>query len=144
MITSTLRSGALAEAAGVNVQTLRYYGVVAFSPNRLGAPGDTGNTRTEDFTILRVIKTAQRLGFSLGEVTTLVDLGRHRHSRADRGLQARAAAKLAEVEAKITDLEVIASTLRTALDAGCDDLARCAATEGCPLPFTVRPGDGSR
>jgi MerR family mercuric resistance operon transcriptional regulator len=150
MITRALRSGELAEAAGVNVQTLRYYERRGLLAKPARSPGGHRKYSDEDLTILRAIKTAQRLGFSLSEVTTLVDLGRHRHSRTDRGLQARAAAKLAEVEAKlaeveakISDLEVIASTLRTALAAGCDDLARCASTDGCPLPFTVRPGADS-
>jgi MerR family transcriptional regulator, mercuric resistance operon regulatory protein len=42
----------------------------------------------------------------------LLEAGRQRHSRPDAGLQARAQAKLAEVEAKITDLQVIAGMLR--------------------------------
>jgi MerR family mercuric resistance operon transcriptional regulator len=55
--------------------------------------------------------------------------------RADAGLQARATAKLTEVETKIADLQVIADTLRAALDAGCDDLTACASSSCCPLPF---------
>ena len=43
--------------------------------------------------MLRVIKTAQRLGFALDVAADLVDFGRHRHHR-ETGLQARAAAKL--------------------------------------------------
>jgi MerR family mercuric resistance operon transcriptional regulator len=39
------------------------------------------------------------------------------------------------VESRIADLEVIAATLRAAVDAGCDDLAACAASAGCPIPF---------
>jgi hypothetical protein len=50
-------------------------------------------------------------------------------------LQVRAAAKLAEVEAKLADLAVIRDTLRAALNAGCDDLMTCAESECCPLPF---------
>jgi hypothetical protein len=30
---------------------------------------------------------------------------------------------------------VIAASLRTALDAGCNDLIDCAHSPGCPLPF---------
>jgi DNA-binding transcriptional MerR regulator len=133
---SELRSGELAEAAGVNPQTLRYYerrGLLA-TPRR--SPGGHRLYPTEALTLLRIIKTAQRLGFSLDEVAELVDLGRHRHGRRpDRGLQARATAKLSEIEAKIADLQVIATTLRAAIDAGCDDLAACAASACCPLPF---------
>jgi DNA-binding transcriptional MerR regulator len=129
-----LRSGELAEAAGVNPQTLRYYerrGLLA-QPRR--SPGGHRLYPAEALTLLRVIKTAQRLGFSLDEVAELVDLGRHRHGRRP-GLRERAGAKLAEIEAKIADLDVIATALRAAIDAGCDDLAACATTACCPLPF---------
>lgn len=44
-------------------------------------------------------------------------------------------AKLAEVEAKIADLQVIAATLRAAVDADCHDLAGCAGNPCCPIPF---------
>jgi DNA-binding transcriptional MerR regulator len=41
--------------------------------------------------VLRVIKAAQRLGFTLEEVADLLSTGGHRHGRrADTGLQARA------------------------------------------------------
>jgi hypothetical protein len=51
-------------------------------------------------------------------------------------LQARAAAKLGEVQQKITDLTIIRDTLQVAVDAGCDDLIACAGSPRCPLPFT--------
>jgi hypothetical protein len=50
--------------------------------------------------------------------------------------RARAAAKLVDVEAKIADLTVIADTLREAVAAGCEDLATCAGSPDCPIPFT--------
>lgn len=135
-MTTGLRSGELAVAAGVNLQTLRYYerrGLLA-EPRR--SPGGHRLYPHEALMTLRVIKTAQRLGFSLDEVAELIDLGTHRHGRRpDAGLQRRAAAKLTETECKIADLQVIAASLRAALDAGCDDLATCATTDCCPLPF---------
>lgn len=137
-MTTELRSGELADAAGVNLQTLRYYerGGLLAEPRR--SPGGHRLYAAEALTVLRVIKTAQRLGFTLDEVAELVDLGTHRHGRRpDKGLRRRAGAKLAEVEAKIADLQVIASSLRAALDAGCDDLAVCATVDGCPLPFAA-------
>ena len=133
---SGLRSGQVAAAAGVNLQTLRYYerrGLLAEPERTLGGhrmyPQDAVAT-------VRVIKAAQRLGFTLGEVAELLDAGRHRHGqRPDAGLHQRAGSKLAEVEARIADLEVIRGSLRAALDAGCDDLVECAQTPDCPLPF---------
>lgn len=135
-MTAGLRSGELADAAGVNQQTLRYYerrGLLA-EPDR--SPGGHRLYPAEALTTLRVIKTAQRLGFTLDEAAELIDLGTHRHGRRRvAGLQRRAADKLAEIEGRIADLQVIAASLRAALDAGCDDLATCATTDCCPLPF---------
>jgi MerR family mercuric resistance operon transcriptional regulator len=135
---SGLRAGQVAAAAGVNRQTLRYYerrGLLA-EPDR--SLGGHRVYPTEAVTVLRVIKAAQRLGFTLDEIAELLDTGRHRHGhRSEPGLQARAEAKLAEVDARIRDLEVIRSSLVAALDAGCDDLLECASHDCCPIPFTA-------
>ncbi len=134
---TALRSGELAAAAGVNLQTLRYYERRGLLPEPYRTLGGHRQYPREAVTTVRVIKAAQRLGFTLGEVAELLDTGRHRHGRpADAGVQRRAAAKLEEISARIADLEVIRDTLRAALDAGCDDLAECAQTPGCPVPFT--------
>ncbi|SCL35742.1 DNA-binding transcriptional regulator, MerR family [Micromonospora rhizosphaerae] len=142
---SGLRSGQLADAAGVNLQTLRYYerrGLLA-SPQR--SPGGHRLYPTETVALLRVIKAAQRLGFTLNEVADLLDAGRHQHSRRpDTGLQARAKDKLAEVEQKLADLTVIRDTLRAAIAAGCDDLVACAGSSCCPLPFAELAGRNDR
>ena len=132
-----LRAGQVAAAAGVNLQTLRYYerrGLLEEPDRTLGGHRVYPE---EAVTLLRVIKTAQRLGFTLAEVADLLETGSHHHGRRpNAGLQARAAAKLAEVEQKITDLTIIRDTLREAVDAGCDDLIACAGSPCCPLPFT--------
>ncbi|MCF2533913.1 MerR family transcriptional regulator [Yinghuangia soli] len=133
-----LRSGELADAAGVNQQTLRYYerrGLLA-EPDRT-----LGGHRVyppESVALLRVIKAAQRLGFTLDEVAELLEASTHRHGagrRAKAGLQELAAAKLVEVDARIADLHTIRTALVDAMDAGCDDLAVCAKSACCPLPF---------
>ncbi len=132
-----LRSGQVAAAAGINPQTLRYYrrrGLLAEPDRSLGGhrlyPAET-------VTVLRVIKAAQRLGFTLDEVAGILDATRHHGRRPEPGLHARAQAKLAEVEAKLADLRVIAETLCAAVDAGCDDLVACAGNSCCPIPFAA-------
>lgn len=87
-------------------------------------------------TALGVIKAAQRLGFTLEEVAELLEAGRHRHGCPVAGLQERAAAKLAEVDAKIADLATIRTALVAAVEAGCDDLTVCAFSACSPIPFT--------
>ncbi|GAA0452602.1 hypothetical protein Ait01nite_093240 [Actinoplanes italicus] len=132
-----LRSSQVAAAAGVNLQTLRYYerrGLLA-EPDR--SLGGHRLYPAEAVTVLKVIKAAQRLGFTLDEVADLLATGGHRHGRPDAGLQERAKTKLIEVEAKIADLQVIASTLRAAVAAGCDDLVTCAGQQCCPIPFAT-------
>ncbi|MET7821498.1 MerR family transcriptional regulator [Micromonospora zamorensis] len=137
MTGSGLRSGQLAEAAGVNQQTLRYYERRGLLDSPQRSPGGHRLYPAETVTLLRVIKTAQRLGFTLNEVADLLDAGRHQHrGRTDAGLQARAMEKLIEVEQRLTDLTVIRDTLRDAISAGCDDLVACAESTCCPLPFT--------
>ena len=129
----TLRASEVADAAGVNRETLRYYerrGLLG-SPER--SPGGHRLYDDQAVVTLRVIKAAQRLGFTLDEVADLIEVGRRRGR--DSGLQARAAGKLAEVEARIADLQLIKENLRAAIDAGCDDLHRCAGSECCPIPF---------
>jgi MerR family mercuric resistance operon transcriptional regulator len=131
-----LRSGQVAQAAGVNLQTLRYYerrGLLA-PPQR--SLGDHRLYTPEAVTLLRVIKAAQRLGFTLEEVADLLAAAQRRHGQPPSGgFQQRARAKLEEVDAKITDLRVVRGALTSALEAGCQDLVACAATPGCPLPF---------
>ena len=117
-----LRSGEVAAAAGVNRQTLRYYE----RRGLLDAPARTlgGHRRypPEAVSRLRVIKFAERLGFTLDEAAELITAG---------DLHGRLAAKLADVQDRITELTSVARTLRAALVAGCDDPLSCAE-QRCP------------
>ena len=131
-MTDGLRTGEVAERAGVNIQTLRYYerrGLLAEPARSLGGhrlyPPDT-------VALLNVIKAAQRLGFTLDEVAELLDAGRRRHPTAD--LRQRAIRKIAEMDQKIADLTAIRTTLVEVVDARCDSLAHCTCAD-CPLPY---------
>lgn len=144
-MTGGLRSGQVAEAAGVNLQTLRYYerrGLLA-EPHR--SIGGHRLYPPHAVTILRVIKTAQRLGFTLEEIADLIDAATHRHHGGlDRSLMDRARAKLAEVDRKIADLAIIRERLQDAVDAGCVDVVSCAQGGQCPLPFAELVTGGDR
>jgi MerR family mercuric resistance operon transcriptional regulator len=110
-----MRTGEVAEQAGVNIQTLRYYerrGLLAEPHRSIGGhrlyPSDT-------VALINVIKAAQRLGFTLDEVAGLLDAGRRRHR-------------------KIADLTAIRGTLIEVVDARCDSLTNCTCTD-CPIPY---------
>ena len=127
-----LRTGEVAQRAGVNVQTLRYYerrGLIA-APAR--SPGGHRTYRSDTVTLVTVIKAAQRLGFTLDEVADLLDTGRKAHPPPD--LQQRARTKRAEIEQKIHDLALIRDTLDQVITARCDSLTSCTCPD-CPLPF---------
>ncbi|MTE14601.1 MerR family transcriptional regulator [Nocardia aurantiaca] len=137
---TALRTSELAAAAGVNAQTLRYYerrGLLAEPDRTLGGhrlyPKDA-------VIVLRVIKAAQRLGFTLEEVADLLEgtrVGSRR--RAGAGLRERVTAKLAEVDDKLAEVTAVRDTLRAALAAGCKDLLACSESPGCPVPFDTVP-----
>jgi DNA-binding transcriptional MerR regulator len=134
-VNAGLRPGQVAEAAGIGRETLRYYerrGLLA-SPER--TLGGHRLYPPEAVTRLRIIKAAQRLGFTLEEIADLIEVSTHHHTASGTGLQARAGAKLAEVDAKIADLTLIRTALTEAVEAGCDDLNECAQSACCPLPF---------
>ena len=104
-------------------------------PSPTGLLAGIGSHPPEAVTVLRVIKAAQRLGFSLDEVADLLQTGRHRHGQVDPGLQAHAAAKISRSMLRIDDLRMIRATLNAAVEAGCNDLMACATNDCCPVPF---------
>lgn len=136
-MSAVLRSGELAAATGVNVQTLRYYerrGLLADPTRTLGGHRLYPETAVR---VLRVIKAAQRLGFTLDEVSDLLSVTDLQHRGTDSGLRARATAKLAEVDARIAELLAVRETLVAAIAAGCADLIECSENPDCPVPFAV-------
>jgi DNA-binding transcriptional MerR regulator len=126
-----MRTGEVAERAGVNIQTLRYYerrGLIA-APTR-----SNGGHRTyppDTVTLIGIIKAAQRLGFTLDEIEDLLDASRAGHRTAD--LKQRAIDKLAEIDRKLADLTAIRRTLADVVAAECDSLTNCTCPN-CPLP----------
>ncbi|GAB3739188.1 MerR family transcriptional regulator [Nocardiopsis nanhaiensis] len=127
-----LRTGQVAELAGVNIQTLRYYerrGLIAEPERSLG-----GHRLYPESTVtqVKVIKAAQRLGFSLADIAHLISAGRPGHPTPD--LQAHARAKIEEIDARVADLMTIRRSLAQVVAARCDSLDRCTCAD-CPLPF---------
>jgi Hg(II)-responsive transcriptional regulator len=123
-----LRIGQLAEQARVNVETVRFYerrGLIA-EPER--TPAGYRQYTTDTVRRIRFIKRAQDLGFSLSEITGLLEL-RARSPRACDAVERKARDKIALVEAKITELERIKDALGT-LAADC---AKRKPSGDCPI-----------
>jgi MerR family mercuric resistance operon transcriptional regulator len=97
----TLTIGAFAKAAGVNVETIRFYqrkGLLLEPEKPYGGIRRYGPTEVAR---VKFVKSAQRLGFSLDEVAQLLKLddGTHCHEAAEL-----AALRLADVRARLADL----------------------------------------
>jgi MerR family mercuric resistance operon transcriptional regulator len=121
LITETARE------AGVNTQTLRYYerrGLLPKPPRRGSGYRDYSD---EAVRLVRFIKRAQELGFSLDEVDELVRLRGVRRGERHR-VRAIAERKIADIDRKIAQLRSMRAALRQLVDA----CHRGAAAE-CPI-----------
>jgi MerR family mercuric resistance operon transcriptional regulator len=126
MSTQSLTIGKLAKAAGVNVETIRFYqrrGLLPEPKKPLG--GIRYYTDAEIFRI-NFIKSAQRLGFTLEEVTLLLKLEDGANCNEARVI---AEQKLVHVRKKIADLVSIEAALA-------ELVGKCDSSRGnvcCPL-----------
>lgn len=119
-----MRTSELAGAAGVNTETLRYYeqrGLLDEPPRTVGGYRDYPRAAVE---LLRFIKRAQQLGFTLDQVEELLHLdgGGPQGCDAARTL---ARARMADLESRISDLQRMH-----------DSLAELVVT--CELPRSER------
>ena len=117
--------GVLARAAGVGVETVRFYqrrGLLA-EPGR--PPGGVRRYSPDAVARLGFIRRAQEVGFTLDEVATLLRLGQTPNCRGARAL---AAQKLELVEARLRSLRRMRRSLRE-LIAQCD----AGGERRCPI-----------
>ena len=93
--------GALAKAAGVGVETVRYYQRRGLLPEPPRPPGEIRRYGDEDVRRLKFIRSAQAAGFTLAEIGKLLEL-----SATDDRARARelAQARVAALDEKIAEL----------------------------------------
>jgi MerR family mercuric resistance operon transcriptional regulator len=103
-----LTIGQLAQAAGVNVETIRYYQRRGLLDEPPKPAGSHRRYASEQVKRVRFIKRAQALGFTLDEVSTLLLLDA---ASACCETHALAVRKLDSIERKMTDLAAIAEVL---------------------------------
>lgn len=127
--------GQLAAAAGVNVETVRYYQrrELLAVPDRQG--GRIGRYATSALTRLRFIKRAQSLGFTLDDVQGLLSLDDGSSCAAAREIGVH---KLADVRGRLQDLRQLEASLA-------DLVNRCSTARlkiNCPLIDALMRSDG--
>ncbi len=123
-----MKIGEVAKAASVNIETLRYY-------ERRGLLKEPARTSSgyraysaESVRIVRFIKLAQRLGFSLSE---LEDLLRLQDKEAARSMQGRViiGRKLRQIEIKLASLFAMKEALSVFLQADPASFSYCPIVE---------------
>lgn len=131
-----LRISQVAQAAGVNIETIRYY-------ERCGLIADPGRRENGyrsyppgTVTRVRFIKRAQALGFTLREIAGLLAL-RVDAEKSCEQIREQAEMKLAEIDAKMADLQRIRNAL-AALVMAC---AHGSPTDECPVLDALYTGD---
>ena len=125
-IFENLTIGAFAKAAGVNVETIRFYQSKGLLPEPDKPYGSIRRYGEADVTRVRFVKSAQRLGFSLDEIAELLRLDDGTHCDEASHL---AEHKLQNVREKMVDLARIEAVLSELLRA-------CHSRQGnvsCPL-----------
>jgi Hg(II)-responsive transcriptional regulator len=121
----SLTIGRLARAAGVGVETIRYYQQRGLLP----VPRSEGTFRQYPVALtarIHFIKRAQELGFSLDEITELLRLEDGSHRSTIRRI---ASDRLAQIDKKMLDLTRMRKTLKHLV-------AECQHTRGdlpCPI-----------
>lgn len=121
-----LAIGAFAKAAGVNVETVRFYQLKGLLSRPERPHGSIRRYGQAEMARVRFVKSAQRLGFSLEEVGQLLKLEDGGHCSEAAEL---AAHRLADVRARVADLTRMEKALSKLV-------TECSAHHGdvsCPL-----------
>ncbi len=125
--------GTLAKAAGVNVETIRYYqrrGLLQEPPK---PPAGYRRYSQESLHQVRFIRKAQGLGFTLEEISGLMQLDERKACKETR---AAAALKLDLIEKKLSEISRIRRALKR-LIRSCDAQV---AGDPCPMIHLLNRG----
>lgn len=123
---SRMNIGRLAELAGVNIDTIRYYERQDLVPPASRTAAGYRQYDESDLARLRFIRRAKEIGFSLAEIRDLLSLTIDRNSDM-QGVRRKAEQRLEQVDRKLDELRRIRRGLRKLIEAcpGTGELRRC-------------------
>lgn len=105
-----MRTSVVAQRAGVNVQTLRYYERRGLLPEPERLPSGYRAYGDEAVRIVRFIRRAQQLGFSLEDIDILLDLSAGGPTSCDAA-RALATDKVAQLDEKLAAITAMRDSL---------------------------------
>lgn len=129
---SALTIGRLAEGAGVNVETIRYYERRGLLPEPHRTESGYRQYSPDAVRRIRFIKRAQALGFTLDEIAELLRL-RVAPGTNCNAVEARAKQAIARINAKVVELERMRLPLRRLVRA----CRRRQPSDECPILGTL-------
>lgn len=111
-----LTIGQLAESAGVNLETVRYYERIGLMPEPDRTPGGHRSYAPDHRRQLRFIRRARELGFGIDAIRKLISLSEPAPCSCAQ-VKDMAAEHLDAIEAKIIDLQRLKDVLQQAVTA---------------------------
>ena len=113
---SSFTIGEVAKRAGIGIDTVRYYERSQVLPKPERRPSGYRQYDTTDVQRLSFIRHAKELGFKLDEIRELLALSTDRE-RGVGGIKARAVSRLADLDARITEMQRIRRGLQVLIEA---------------------------
>lgn len=131
--------GNAAKASGVSAKMIRYYERTGLIPPASRMSSGYRDYSPGDVHVLRFIRRARDLGFSVAEIDELLDLWRDR-SRRSADVKLIATAHVAALRERVADLNQMAATLQALID-GCsgDHRPECPILADLAEPGEERP-----
>ena len=107
----SMNIGEAAKASGVSAKMIRHYESVGLFPEAVRTESGYRQYADKEVSTLRFIRQSRDLGFSLEQIRELLGLWWDR-KRPSRQVKALAQAHLAELDAKLAELQAMKSTLQ--------------------------------
>lgn len=128
--------GDAAKASGVSAKMIRHYESVGLVPEASRSEGGYRQYGDKEVSTLRFIRHSRDLGFSIEQIRELLGLWQNR-KRPSRQVKALAQAHLAELQAKLKELQAMQATL--------EHLVHCCHGDDrpeCPIIDTLESASG--
>ena len=130
-----MRIGEAAKLAGVNVQSLRYYERTGLLPKPRRKPSGYRQYDTDAVHLVRFIKNAQELGFTLSDIAELIAL-REGAPKNRSKVVAMALAKVEDIGRRVRTLAAMQKTLKSLVNE-CETRGQ---SRPCPIIEAVNDG----
>ena len=126
--------GKVSQASGVSTKMIRYYEQIGLIPTAGRNNAGYRSYSVTDVERLKFIKRSRELGFSVVEISDLLDLWNDRN-RQSADVKRLALGHIEKLEQRINDLQQMANTLKDLINccAG-DDRPECPILEGLKEP----------